>query len=42
MEDTELIYYKEKMKTMNNLYQQVHLSKDNNNEIDENTPINLK
>lgn len=42
MEDTELIYYKEKLKTMNNLYQQVHLSKDNNYEIDENTPINLK
>ena len=42
MEDTEMVYFQEKLKNMNNLYNQVHLSKDKINEIDENTPINIK
>ena len=42
MEDSELMYYQQKMKTMNNLYNQIHLSKENQNEIDETTPINIK
>ena len=42
MEDSELNYYQQKMKTMNNLYNQIHLSKENQNEIDETTPINIK
>ena len=42
MEDTEKKYFQEKLRTMNNLYNQVHLSKDNINEMDESTPINIK
>lgn len=42
IEDNELIYFREKMKEMNNIYQNVHLSQENQNQIDENTPINVK
>lgn len=54
MEDSELKYYQEKMKRMNNIYNEVHAQKENTNiqnnqntinyqdNIDETTPINVK
>ena len=42
IENTELKYYQQKLKTMNNLYNQIHLSKENQKEADETTPINIK
>ena len=42
IEDTELNYYQQKIKEMNNIYHQ-HLTKNSqNNEFDETTPINVK
>ena len=45
MEDTEMKYYQERIKKINNLYNQynqVHLSQEKINDIEETTPINVK
>lgn len=42
MEDSEWKYYQEKREQMETMYQQVHLSKEKNNQNDETTPINIK
>ena len=41
IEDNELIYFREKMKEMNSIYQKVHISHENQNQYDERTPINI-
>ena len=41
-EDTEMIYYQNKMKQMNNIYQNLNNQKNEQNQYDESTPINIK
>ena len=41
-EDTEMIYYQDKIKQMNNIYQNINNPKNEENQCDESTPINIK